>query len=131
MRKIGLRVIFFLGLVVATALAAPARAASAVAASIDNFGFCYGLGDPDAAAACALRNCRKDAKQPCRVIISCARPGHGAIFMRQQASGALEAVGAACGRASRADAFRRAARACDAQAHSGPCNGPHGAWLDE
>jgi len=132
MRKIGWRVILFLGLVaVAAGHPGPAWAASAVAASIDNFGFCYGLPNPEAAGACALRNCRKEARAPCSVIVSCARPGHGAIFMRQQADGVLESVGAACGRASRAEAFRQAARACDAKAHSGPCNGPHGVWRDE
>lgn len=108
-----------------------ARAASAVAASVDNFGYCYQMPNARQAVQCALQSCSKRSRQRCRVITACAKTGHGAVFLRLLPSRTIEAIGAACGAGKQVDAYREAARRCNKQAKSNECRGPHGAWFDK
>lgn len=107
-----------------------ARAASAVAASIDNFGYCYNLGSEQAAVQCAMRSCENRSQRTCHIVAACARGGYGAIFARVLPGRTLKAVGAACGSRDRAHAYRKAAIICNREAHANQCNGPHGEWFD-
>ncbi|MDJ0950544.1 MAG: hypothetical protein QNJ94_16655 [Alphaproteobacteria bacterium] len=107
-----------------------ARAASAVAASVDNFGYCYQMQDARAAVACALKSCGQRSRQRCHLVASCARGGYGAVFLRLLPGRTIESIGAACGARSRRDAFRLAAQRCNRRANSNACRGPHGAWFD-
>ncbi len=124
-------VISFLAAVAVTGIAGEARAASAVAASVDNFGYCYRMQSAKAAAKCALRSCEQRSRQPCRLITSCTQGGHGAIFLRLLPGRTIEAIGAVCGARSRSQAFRGAARRCDRLAKSNECRGPLGSWFDK
>lgn len=121
---------FFVAFLALPALSSGARAASAVAASVDNFGYCYDMPNAKAAADCAVRSCAKRSRQSCRVITACGARGYGAIFLRLLPGRTIEAIGASCGAASKGEAFRQAAKRCNKLAKSNTCRGPHGAWVD-
>ena len=124
----------YLGLVVLSAavLGTPGsvRAASAVVKSIDSYGYCFGMPDIQKAVDCAQRRCRERSRGRCRVVVTCGGGGHGAVFLRQLPGRSIEAIGAACGAATRTEAYRRAARSCDRQSRATRCKGPNGAWFD-
>lgn len=117
---------------IAVVLAAQgAQAASAVAASEDRaFGYAFNVKGEAEAQALALQSCGRRTRSPCRIIVSCAGPGYGAISFRRHPPGKVEALGASCGAPSVEEAYRIAIDGCNAEAKTGRCGVPRTAWRD-
>jgi hypothetical protein len=113
-------------------LGKPVHAASAVAFDSKRsvYGYAYNISNEDAAKKRAVQSCLKRTGRSCRVILSCAREGYGAIFMGRLRDHPISAIGASCGAADSNEANRRAAQNCRDKLRSVRCDGPVVMWHD-
>jgi hypothetical protein len=107
------------------------HAASAVAWTQDfTYAHCSGQSSEQQAIDCALQRCADRAKRPCKLGVSCAQPGHGAVVLRIYPVGEVEGIGAACGAADPAAAARSATDTCNRSTRPGRCEPPAVSWQD-
>jgi hypothetical protein len=107
------------------------HAASAVAWSSGfTYAYCSGQATEREAAACAVQRCAERTKQTCRVGVSCAGGGHGAVVRRIYPVGEVVGIGAACGAASASAAANAATAACNKATRPGRCEPPAARWQD-
>jgi len=115
-----------------TVLAPKAFAASAVAFDTKKlvYEYSYGIRTEDEAKERALKGCVRRSGRKCRVIISCAHGGYGAVYTGRLRDHSIVIVGATCGAADPYEANVGAEQSCNSQLRSEKCVGPKATWHD-
>ncbi|HWP59704.1 MAG TPA: DUF4189 domain-containing protein [Candidatus Acidoferrales bacterium] len=112
--------------------AAEASAASAVAFDSKRliYEYAYGAPSEQEAKERALKGCMRRSGRKCKVIISCAGGGYGALYTGRLRGHETVIVGATCGARDPGEANAGAAQTCNQQLRAGRCVGPQATWHD-
>lgn len=89
-----------------------AQAAAAVAnGSNGAYGYCYGHATKDEAELCALKKCRQYKGEECKIMVSYAGSGYGAVATNSD--NGPWSMGASMGKPTKVDATEAALRQCE------------------
>jgi hypothetical protein len=123
---------FWAAALLAACLGERVYAASAVAFDAKRlvFEYAHGMRTEAEAKERAVKGCMRRSGLKCRVIISCANGGYGAVYTGNLRDHSTVIVGATCGAADPRDANTAAEQNCNHQLRGGRCVGPKANWHD-